>query len=126
MSACRETPTYPELDVQWQLMTVTDSSGSVGEPSVRTYYCFYRHTVQLHSADGLTLLGNLDYVKGQSLTMHFPDNNAVELRAMSLPVPDDADSSVTGYTFTFTIDRLTSGSLRLTDPDGRIYDFRKF
>lgn len=125
-TACSDTPTDPELDAQWQLLTIAEPDGAVTEPAVRTYYCFYRHTVQLHNVDGITLLGNLTYVKDRTLTISFPDDNAARLRTMSLPVPADADPDSTGYSFTFTPSLPSSSRLILTDPAGRTLTFRKF
>lgn len=73
VTSCRVRPLNGDLDAQWQLMTIEYPSGRT-ETMTRSYYCFYRHTVNLRGAANIH--GNLIYDEAtDSLIIDLPDGH---------------------------------------------------
>ncbi len=128
LHSCRVAPTDPDLDAQWQLMTVESESGTVIPDNPRVYYNFYRHTALLTTSGNYHVTANLTY-DGQTLKLEFPGQTWSNLNQLYIEQPsgNETDLQPDDYpVIVFTVVKLNGKQLILSLPDNKTYTFRKY
>lgn len=132
-NSCRVAPTDPDLDAQWQLMTVETAAETLVIDNPRIYYSFYRHTAMLTTTAGNNITANLSY-NGKTLKLEFPGHTWNDLKRLHIEQSADNNQtesskvSATDYPVViFDVVKLNGKQLVLLIPDqAKTYTFRKY
>lgn len=122
--SCRELPLIGDLAGQWQVTKIVYPDGRVVE-SPQRYYCFYRHTAQLHPGRGAATTANMTY-DNPSLTLQFPTTQPRNLEAWGIVVPENTPTGTIEWIQKYHIDHLSSERLVMTTEQGVEITCRKF
>ena len=130
--SCRELAQDGDLAGQWQILTVEHPDGSVTNPEVHYYYCFYRDVAQLTNTNTTRITASMVYDEDQRfMSLTFPYEPIAYLAPWGISqtgsaFAPDATPDPESKTVTFKISYLSSKKLVMTAPGGNVITCRKY